>query len=96
MKAVKVAVFAVFGFAVACAVAAPRLAFQVYAVRDLCERDFVGTLKAAKAIGYEGVETGRFYGLDAKGLKEACDEALCVRAKRVSNCKFHAEFSGIV
>lgn len=56
-------------------VAAPRLAFQVYAVRDLCEKDFVGTLKAAKAMGYEGVETGRFYGLDAKGLKAACDEA---------------------
>lgn len=57
------------------AFAAPRMAFQVYAVRDLCERDFVGTLKAAKAIGYEGVETGRFYGRDAKGLKAACDEA---------------------
>jgi sugar phosphate isomerase/epimerase len=55
--------------------AAPRLAFQVYAVRDLCAKDFVGTLKAAKAMGYEGVETGRFYGLDAKGLKAACDEA---------------------
>ena len=57
------------------AFAAPRMAFQVYAVRDLCERDFVGTLKAAKAMGYEGVETGRFYGLDAKGLRAACDEA---------------------
>jgi sugar phosphate isomerase/epimerase len=41
----------------------------------MCERDFVGTLKAARAIGFEGVETGRFYGLDAKGLKAACDEA---------------------
>ena len=55
--------------------AAPRLAFQVYAVRDLCEKDFIGTLKAAKAMGYEGVETGRFYGLDAKGLRAACDKA---------------------
>ena len=54
---------------------APRLAFQVFAVRDLCEKDFAGTLKAAKALGYEGVETGRFYGLDAKGLKAACDKA---------------------
>ena len=56
-------------------VAAPRFAFQVYAVRDLCEKDFVGTLKAAKAMGYEGVETGRFYGMDAKVLKATCDEA---------------------
>ena len=57
------------------AVNTPRLAFQVYAVRDMCEKDFAATLKAAKALGYEGVETGRFYGLDAKGLKAACDEA---------------------
>ena len=54
---------------------APRLAFQAYAVRDLCEKDFAGTLEAARAIGYEGVETGRFFGLDAKGLRAACDEA---------------------
>ena len=55
--------------------AVPRLAFQVYGVREMCERDFVGTLKAARALGYEGVETGRFYGLDAKRLKAACDDA---------------------
>ena len=54
---------------------APRFAFQVYSVRSLCEKDFTGTLKAAKSLGYEGVETGRFYGLDAKGLKAACAEA---------------------
>ena len=55
--------------------AAPRLAFQVYAVRELCEKDFPGTLKAAKSMGFDGVETGRFFGLDARGLKAACDEA---------------------
>ena len=52
-----------------------RLAFQAFAVRDLCTKDFAGTLKAAKALGYEGLETGRFFGLDAKGLKAACDDA---------------------
>ncbi len=31
--------------------AAPRLAFQVYAVRDICAKDFVGTLKAVYAAG---------------------------------------------
>ncbi len=60
-------------------VAAPgrraRLAFQVYGVRDLCARDYRGTLKAARALGYEGVETGRFYGLDGKGLRALCAEA---------------------
>jgi len=52
-----------------------RLGFQVFAVRDLCEKDFPGTLKAAKAMGYEGVETGRFYGRSANELKTICDDA---------------------
>lgn len=51
---------------------APRLAFQVYGVRDLCDRDLVGTLKAAKAMGYEGVETGRLYGRSAAEWKAMC------------------------
>ena len=42
-------------FCSACAFAAPRLAFQTYAVRDLCEKDFAGTLKAVKAMGFECV-----------------------------------------
>ena len=52
-----------------------RLGFQVFAVRDLCEKDFPGTLKAAKAMGYEGVEAGRFYGRGAKEMKTICDDA---------------------
>lgn len=68
-------IFAFVCSAVLPAEASPRIAFQVYAVRNLCAKDFAGTLKAAKAMGYEGVETGRFYGLDAKGLRAACDEA---------------------
>ena len=54
--------------------AAPRMAFQVYAVRDLCEKDFPGTLRAVKALGYEGVETGRFYGRSAKEIKSLMGE----------------------
>ncbi|MGN0832212.1 MAG: sugar phosphate isomerase/epimerase family protein [Kiritimatiellia bacterium] len=53
----------------------PRLALQVYAVRDLCARDFPGTLKAARALGFEGIETGRFYGRDGAGLRTVCAEA---------------------
>ena len=51
---------------------APRRGFQVYAVRDLCAKDLVGTLRAAKAMGYEGVETGRFYGRSATDWKAIC------------------------
>lgn len=49
----------------------PRPAFQVYGVRDLCAKDLLGTLKAAKAMGYEGVETGRFT-VDARRTGRRC------------------------
>lgn len=52
-----------------------RMGFQVFAVRDLCERDFPGTLRAAKAMGYEGFETGRFYGRSARDLKFMAEDA---------------------
>lgn len=64
-----------FALVAVAAVARPKIAFQAYAVRDLCDKDFPGVLKSAKAMGYEGVETGRLFGLDAKGLRKACDEA---------------------
>ena len=51
-----------------------RLGFQVYGVRELCAKDLVGTLKAAKEIGYEGVETGRFYGRGAAEWKSLCGD----------------------
>lgn len=52
--------------------ARPRLAVHVYGVRDLCEQDLVGTLKAARRIGFEGVETGRFYGRSAADWRSIC------------------------
>ena len=47
-----------------------KLGFQVYGVRDLCDRDFPGTLKALRAMGYTGCETGRFYGRTGKELRQ--------------------------
>ena len=44
-------------------------------------------------MGFEGVETGRFYGLDAKGLKAACDEAgLELEAFTPPEIGLHAHF----
>ncbi len=45
-----------------------RLGFQVYGVRDMCAKNFASTLNAVRMLGYEGVETGRFYGRNAKEL----------------------------
>jgi sugar phosphate isomerase/epimerase len=41
---------------------------QLYSVRNVCEKDFPGTLKALKAMGYEGVQCGGFFGRTAKEL----------------------------
>ena len=38
------------------------IALQLYTVRDNLEKDFVGTLKAVKAMGYDGVEFAGLYG----------------------------------
>ena len=43
------------------------IAIQLYTVRDQAAADFEGTLKAIKAMGYEGVE---FAGLHGKTAAE--------------------------
>jgi sugar phosphate isomerase/epimerase len=42
-----------------------RLGVQMHGIRDCFARDFDGTLAAIRAIGCEGLEAGRFFGLDA-------------------------------
>lgn len=55
--------------------ARPRLAFHVYGVRNLCDKDVLGTLKAAREIGYEGVVTGRLYGWNAETWRSMCNDS---------------------
>lgn len=51
-----------------------RTGVQLYSVRELCSKDFVGTLKAIKEMGYEGVEFAGYYGKSAKELKQILDD----------------------
>jgi len=47
----------------------PRLGIQLYTLRDDCAKNFVATLEAVAAMGYEGVEfAGVYGGLDPKEL----------------------------
>lgn len=39
------------------------VAVQVYSVREDAEKDFAGTMKKIKEIGYDGVELAGLYGL---------------------------------
>ncbi|WP_088103594.1 sugar phosphate isomerase/epimerase family protein [Halalkalibacter urbisdiaboli] len=46
------------------------LGVQLYTLRDETEKDFVGTLKKVKEIGYEGVEFAGFGGHSAEEMKK--------------------------
>ncbi len=50
------------------------IALQLYSVRDDMERDFEGTLRKVKEMGYEGVEFAGLFGHDAKTVRVMCDE----------------------
>lgn len=51
-----------------------KLALQLYSVREQLEKDFFGTLKLVKEMGYEGCEFAGLYGNDAKEIKEFCEK----------------------
>lgn len=48
-----------------------RLGVQLHGVREACERDLAGTLAAIRAMGFEGVEAGRFFGLEPEAFGAA-------------------------
>lgn len=50
------------------------IAVQFYSVRDHSEKDFYGTLKAIREMGYDGVEFAGLYGNDAKTIRAWLDE----------------------
>ena len=51
-----------------------KIALQVYSVRDDMQKDFYGTLKKVKEMGYSGVEFAGLYGNDPVEVKQMCDE----------------------
>ena len=51
-----------------------KLGFQLYSVRDELEKDFFGTLKKIKEMGYEGGELAGFYGNSASEVKSMFEE----------------------
>ncbi|MBQ6847338.1 MAG: sugar phosphate isomerase/epimerase [Clostridia bacterium] len=51
-----------------------KIALQLYSVRDDMEKDFEGTLRKVKAMGYEGVEFAGLFGKTAAEVKNICKE----------------------
>lgn len=50
------------------------VAVQLYTVRDLCAKDFIGTLREVAKIGYRHVELAGMHGLSAKETRKALDD----------------------
>ncbi len=50
------------------------IAIQLYSVRDDMEKDFEGTVKKIKELGYEGVEFAGLFGKSGVEVKKLCDD----------------------
>ena len=50
------------------------IALQLYSVRESCQKDFPGTLKAVAKMGYEGVDFAGYYGYDARTIRTMLDD----------------------
>ena len=50
------------------------VAVQVYSIRDEAERDFKGTMKQVKAMGYDGVELAGLYGYSPEEIRDCLIE----------------------
>ncbi|MDN4524483.1 sugar phosphate isomerase/epimerase family protein [Fictibacillus fluitans] len=51
-----------------------RKALQLYTIKELCEKDFIGTLKNVAQWGYEGAQFAGFYDTPASQLKNTLSE----------------------
>lgn len=50
-----------------------KIGLQVYSVRDFAEKDFAGTMREVKEMGYDGVELAGLYGLEPAYIKGVLD-----------------------
>ena len=66
------------------------IGLQLYSVRRELERDFLGTLKEVKALGYDGVE---MYGILDKSVKEWKDALAALELEVPSSHVSVAELS---
>jgi sugar phosphate isomerase/epimerase len=59
-----------------------RIGLMLYSVRDECARDFEGVLRAAAAMGYEGVEIFDLHGHEPAEIRSWLDELGLVAVSR--------------
>ncbi|MBS7577373.1 MULTISPECIES: sugar phosphate isomerase/epimerase [unclassified Enterococcus] len=62
----------------------PRIALQLWSVREACEADFIETLVNIKVQGYDGVEFAGYYGYSAEKIKRTLEQLdLAVAASHI-------------
>ncbi|MGO4109817.1 hypothetical protein [Paenibacillus sp. YAF4_2] len=52
----------------------PIVGLQLYTLRDLTEKDFMGTIRKAAQLGYKAIEFAGFYDTPAKEVRALLDE----------------------
>lgn len=66
------------------------VAVQVYSIRDDAERDFMGTMKQVKAIGYDGVELAGLYRYSPEQIRD------CLREVGLTAISAHVPYQELV
>jgi sugar phosphate isomerase/epimerase len=51
-----------------------KIALQLYSIKELTEKDFLGTLKKVAEVGYAGVEFAGFFNTPARELRKVLDD----------------------
>ena len=73
------------------------VAIQVYSLRDEAARDFAGTMKAVKALGYDGVELAGLYGLPKEEVRRILDaEGLACVSAHVPLAELSADIGAVL
>ncbi len=76
---------------------ASPIGLQLYTLRDQAAKDFVGTLEAAKAIGYDVVELAGYGGLTAAQLRAECDRiGLRVSSAHTSIDRLEGDLANVI
>jgi sugar phosphate isomerase/epimerase len=73
------------------------IALQMYTVRDVAEKDFLGTLRQIAQIGYTGVELAGTGGLSTSALKAALDDlGLRVAGSHTPLSVLESDLAGVI
>ena len=73
------------------------VALQLYSVRNHLEKDFVGTLKKVKELGFQGVEFAGLYGYDVETIRNLLEDiGLEAVSAHITIDEFLGDIEGVV